>query len=114
VLADLHITAKQFKVMGITVQSFIRLGLYRHPRRRALRVEVLREQQGKSAIKPGEVLTLADAELDHIWTKKEAAQAVVDGMPIEEAYQKLWNRSNLRMISKQENTARNARNNPVG
>jgi|HubBroStandDraft_4_1064222.scaffolds.fasta_scaffold152201_2 hypothetical protein len=45
--------------------------------------------------------------LDHIWGMMEAAQAIVAGMPIDEAHAKLWAEENLRAVLAVENIRRN-------
>jgi hypothetical protein len=71
---------------------------------------IFEKQNGRCAI-TGEPLVLDGklTHLDHKWTMIEAAQAVVDGMPIEEAFAQLWAENNLRAVLARENYRRNKR-----
>ncbi len=83
------------------------------PSTQAIRKAIYKEQNGLSAIsgvpmaftnREALALDRPQAHLDHIWTCNEAAIAVWNGsLSYEDAARKLWNRANIRSITRQEN-----------
>ena len=52
---------------------------------------------------------MSEQDVDHIWTIKDAVAAVENGEKVGETYKKLWDESNLRLVTPEENYARNVK-----
>ena len=104
----IYFSVKDLKAAGLTQKQAVKRLLYKWSGQRKRLTPIFMEQNGRCAI-TNEPLVLDGklTHLDHKWTMIEAAQAVIDGMSLGEAYEKLWDRSNLRAILARENYRRN-------
>ena len=78
--------------------------------RKPLRKRLLEKQKNISALSPTRLLDNGkDTHVDHIWTIKDAVAAVENGERVGETYKKLWDENNLRLVTPEENYARNVK-----
>ncbi len=70
----------------------------------AIRTRILNEQENRCAVSGVALKICASTHLDHIWKCEEAARAIwFGGMPYEDVARRLWDRDNLRIVTKSEN-----------
>jgi len=107
-MSGLYLSDEDLKSIGLTRAQAIKRLLHKWGGQRKRLMPIFERQNGRCAI-TNEPLPLNGklTHLDHRWTMAEAAQAVVDGLPIKEAFVRLWDESNLRAILASENYKRN-------
>jgi hypothetical protein len=106
----LYFSAEDLKAINLTQTQAVKRLLYKWSQQRKRLLPIFEKQNGRCAI-TGEPLVLDGklTHLDHKWTMIEAAQAVIDGMPVGEAFAQLWAENNLRAVLARENYRRNKR-----
>ena len=111
VLRVLHsITLEDVQALNTSKYSIISRLLRSWRDRKPLRKRLLDKQNGISALSPTRLLDNGkDTHVDHIWTIKDAVAAVENGERVGETYKKLWDENNLRLVTPEENYARNVK-----
>jgi len=106
----LYFSAEDLKAINLTQVRAVKRLLYKWSGQRKRLIPIFEKQKGRCAI-TNETLVLDGklTHLDHKWTMIQAAQAIVDGMDIGEAYDQLWAENNLQAVLARENYKRNKR-----
>jgi hypothetical protein len=106
----LYFSAEDLKAIKLTQAQAVKRLLYKWSGQRKRLIPIIEKQNGRCAITNEPLVSDGRlTHLDHKWTMIEAARAVVGGMPIGDAFNRLWAESNLRAVLARENYKRNKR-----